>query len=314
VSHFLNKLLDLKNGCLDPIVVLQGGLGNQLSQWSFAHTLTNSTCFSIDPLHNFGESQSREFELKDVFRNCEHVRKNKAGDIRIPRIRVLFRSLDRLWEVKRFRHLVETFGYLREDPRIDQEQSSVNVRSIRYAKGYFQKQQNVETVFDSVRKEIIPLVEEILPKIRGRFGLDSEYSVLHVRRGDYEAAVFTPTIIGTLSDEYFVNGIQALDSSKLILLTENRDDVKELILVLRPHLVLDKFDTTPWETLSMIYGASQFLGSNSSLSWWGARLCSDRGGQVWLPSEWSFWKNIEVNDYHFKGCKIAESCWVQNAT
>ena len=313
MGFLLSKLLKFKNETFSPIIVLQGGLGNQLSQWSFAHSLTSSTCFSIDPIHRFSESYSRSFELEEVLRNCDHVRKDKSGNFIIPKIRILFRILDRLWEIRRFRYLVEIFGYFREDPRFDQEQSSSNLRLTRYAKGYFQKQDNVEKVFDSVRKEIFPLVEGILPNIRDRFGLDSKYSVLHVRRGDYEAAVFTPTIIGTLSDAFFVNGIQALDTSKLILLTENREDVKELILALNPHLVLDKLDTTPWETLAIIYGASEFLGSNSSLSWWGARLCSARGGQVWLPSEWSYWKNIEPTDYHFKGCKVVESCWVQNS-
>jgi hypothetical protein len=94
-------------------------------------------------------------------------------------------------------------------------------------------------------------------------------------------------------------------------LTENREDAKELVKNLKPQLVLDKFDTTPWETLAIMYGASQFLGANSSLSWWGARLCSANGGEVWLPSQWSYWKNIDPMDYHFNGAKIVNASWVQ---
>ena len=308
----LSNILRLKVKLATPIIVLQGGLGNQLSQWSFAHSLPTSNHFFVDPLHRFEESNMRSFELEDVFRNCDHVRKDKFGKYIVPKIAILFRLLDRLWEIRYFRFFVESLGYFREDPRFDQEQSSQNITKIRYAKGYFQKQKNVEDIFDSVRKEIIPIVEKILPNITERYGLASNYTVLHVRRGDYESAVFTPTIIGTLNDDYFINGIQALDSSRLVLLTENREDVSDLILQLNPFLVLDKLDTSPWETLTLMYGANYLLGSNSSLSWWGARLCSARGGQVWLPSQWSYWKNISTDDYHFKGCNIIKSCWVQS--
>ena len=174
------------------------------------------------------------------------------------------------------------------------------------------KQQNVQKVFCSVEKEIMPLVDKLLPIVRKKFSLSSQYSVMHVRRGDYDTAEFSPIIIGTLSDRYFINGLKEMDTSNLILLTENREDVRDLVKVLNPRMILDKFDTTPWETLAVMYGASQFLGANSSLSWWGARLCSANGGEVWLPSQWSYWKNIDPTDYHFPGIKIADVYWVQD--
>lgn len=296
-----------------PIIVIQGGLGNQLSQWSFAHSLSGSQCFLIDPLYNMSQNRARNFELRDVFKKCEHVKKDKSGNFSVSRIRIFFHLLDRMWEFKRLRSFVEGFGYFREDPRFDQEQSHDIPKTFRYAKGYFQKQENVETVIGSVRNEIFPLLDLILPNIRKKFALSSQYSVVHVRRGDYEVAEFTPVIIGTLSDEYFIKGVTSLDSSNLVLLTENREDVSDLVRQLKPSLVLDKFDTTPWETLAIMYGASKCLGSNSSLSWWGAKLCSTRGGDVWLPSQWSYWKNIDVVDYHFPTCNIADAYWVQNS-
>ena len=296
-----------------PIVVFQGGLGNQLSQWSFAHSIAGSRRFLIDPLYGMSEVASRNFELQEVCKNCDHVRRDKAGNLEIPRRRVFFHFLDRIWEFKVLRPFVEIFGYIREDPRVDQEQSHDISKAPKYAKGYFQKQENVENVMNSVRSEIIPIVDEILPEARKKFALNLDYTVIHVRRGDYEAEVFSPIIIGTLSDQYFVKGMYQMVPSNLVLLTENREDVSDLVNLLKPQLVLDKFDTTPWETLAIIYGATKFLGSNSSLSWWGARLCSEKGGDVWLPSQWSYWKNVNVSDYHFINCKIADALWVQSS-
>ena len=294
---------------MNPITVIQGGLGNQLSQWSFAHSISRTNLFQIDPLKGLGSTERRNFELIPVLVNCTHVKKNTEGNLITPRILFFFHVLDRLWQHKSIRTFTEKFGYIREDPRLDQEQSVKFPKTIRYARGYFQKQQNVEKILEVVKCELIPVVERILPKMEEKFGLGTQYSVIHVRRGDYEAAEFSPIIIGTLSDEYFIKGIPKLKPSTLVVLTEDRKDVIDLIEVLSPNLVLDKGDTSPWETLAIMYGATDFLGSNSSLSWWGARLCAIRGGRVWLPSEWSFWKNIDPVDYHFPSCNIADVYW-----
>lgn len=294
---------------MNPIIAIQGGLGNQLSQWSFAHSISGTQLFRIDPLKGLSSTEQREFELLPVLKNCEHAKRNIKGNLITPRISFFFHVLDRLWQHKSLRTLTEKFGYIREDPRLDQEQSAKFPKTIRYARGYFQKQQNVEKILEVVKCELIPIVERILPKMEEKFGLSTQYSVIHVRRGDYEAAEFSPIIIGTLSDEYFIKGIPKLNPSTLVVLTEDRRDVIDLIEVLSPNLVLDKRDTSPWETLAIMYGAKDFLGSNSSLSWWGARLCAIRGGRVWLPAEWSFWKNIDPVDYHFPSCNIADVYW-----
>lgn len=292
-------------------MAIQGGLGNQLSQWYFAHTLSSSSRFRIDPLYKTTVVGLRNFELQPVIEKCNHFEYGKDRNFLSLTTKSYYRILDRLWEFSALRKFVEGLGYTREDPRFDQTQSVGNSRNIKYAKGYFQKQVEVEKVFESVEIELLPTLQNSLASVGERIPLGSNYTVLHVRRSDYEAAEFTPIIIGTLSDEYFWRGLKGMDTSNLILLTESREDVSELVKTLNPRLVLDKFDTTPWETLAIMYGASQFLGANSSLSWWGARLCFANGGKVWLPSQWSYWKNIDPTDYHFPGTNIANVYWVQ---
>jgi len=292
-------------------MAIQGGLGNQLSQWYFAHTISEDSHFRIDPLYEMTVVGPRNFELQLLMEKCSHLEYRIDQKFLPPLTKIYYRILDSLWEISALRRFVEGLGYFREDPRFDQNQSERNSRNIKYAKGYFQKQAAIEMVFSSVEKELQPVLQGILATLEERMHLGSNYTVLHVRRGDYEAAQFTPTHIGTLSDEYFSRGLDGMDTSNLILLTEIREDVTELVKTLNPRLVLDKSDTTPWETLAIMYGASQFLGANSSLSWWGARLCSANGGDVWLPSQWSYWKNIDPTDYHFPGSNIANAYWAQ---
>ncbi len=293
-------------------MAIQGGLGNQLSQWFFAHTILEDSEFRIDPLYKLTRIGLRNFELQPLIEKCSHL-EFRADQNFLPFFtKNYYKILDRLWGFGSLRHIVEVLGYFREDPRLDQNQSKGNLKSIKYAKGYFQKQAEIEKIFSSVEKELVPVVQEVLVTLEERIQLGSNYTVLHVRRGDYDAAEFTPIIIGTLSDEYFLRGLEGMDTSNLILLTENREDVTELVNALNPRMVLDKLDTTPWETLAIMYGAAQFLGANSSLSWWGARLCFAKGGSVWLPSQWSYWKNIDTFDYHFSGSKIANVYWTQS--
>jgi Glycosyl transferase family 11 len=292
-------------------MAIQGGLGNQLFQWYFAHTMSADSHFRIDPLYKMTVVGLRNFELQPLMERCTHIEYGIDRNFLSPFTKFYNRILDSLWEYSSLRWLVEGLGYFREDPRIDQKQSEINLKTIKYAKGYFQKHAEIEKVFTIVEKELVPVLQKTFATLEARLQLGSDYTVLHVRRGDYEADKFTPIIIGTLSDEYFSRGLGGMDTSNLILLTENREDVTDLVKSLKPRKVLDKFDTTPWETLAIMYGASQLLGSNSSLSWWGARLCAANGGEVWLPSQWSYWKNIDPTDYHFTGSYIANVYWVQ---
>ena len=294
-----------------PIIAIQGGLGNQLFQWFFDHTISEDAHFRIDPLYEMSVVGSRNFELQPLIGRCSHVQLALNQDFLSPLAKSSYGLLDGLWEFIVLRRFVEGLGYIREDPRIDQSQSEGNSRNIKYAKGYFQKQAAIEKVFSYVKQELEPVLQETLGTFNTRMQLGNNYTVLHVRRGDYESAEFTPINIGTLSDEYFSRGLEGMETSNLIILTEIREDVAELVKTFNPRLVLDKSDTTPWETLAIMYGASQFLGANSSLSWWGARLCSANGGEVWLPSQWSYWKNIDPTDYHFPGSNIANVYWVQ---
>jgi hypothetical protein len=297
---------------MHPIIAIQGGLGNQLSQWSYAHSHPRIETFQIDLLKGLGSTEHRDFELKDVLDNCPHIKKNGKGEFKTPISLPFFHLLDRLWQFSQLRLFVEKLGYIREDPRFDQVQTQKISKSFRYAKGYFQKQQNVENAINHVSIEIIPIVLGMIPMLTERFRLGENYSVLHVRRGDYETTDFSPVNIGTLSDDYFLRGVTNFSSVKLIILTENRMDIEDLITSLNPDLVLDKRNTSPWETLAIMFGATNFLGSNSSLSWWGARMCAMRGGNVWLPSQWSYWENINPGDYHFPSCNIADVYWKQD--
>ena len=298
----------------NPIVAIHGGLGNQLFQWFFAHSLGTNQSFLIDPLYDHSVLGDRSFELLEIIPKCIHMKNSTTNIIIFNILTRFFRVVDRAWNRELFRPISEKLGYFREDPRNNQAQSHSRPKHVTYAKGYFQKQSVVNETFPAIEHEIMPFLRSGLDLMRDKYSLADNYSVIHVRRGDYGDSQTTSDMIGVLSDDYFLNWKLTANSGQLVLLTEYVSDVQRLITQLNPDLILDKSQTSAWETLAILYGAEFLLGSNSSLSWWGARLCYERGGKVWLPSAWSIWGNIDPSDYHFGGSSIQPVQWRDGQT
>ena len=295
-----------------PTVAIQGGLGNQLFQWYFAHTLSNNCKFQADLLFDGAAGEMRNFELAEIFEHCIHVSKSK-GRIARPKYLKVSHLMDKIWEVPNLRSITESFGYLREDPRTDQSQTDRKLRFVSYAKGYFQNYSYVDQAFTHVENEIFPFLNLMLSKVKTKFGINSPYSVIHIRRGDYLTGNFTPVKLGALDDHYFIKAARNHNFKNIILLTENPQEIATLKSNLRPNLVLGKEETDAWETLALMFGANQFLGSNSSLSWWGARLAASQGGMSLLPNEWSFWGNVRPTDFLFPDCVPTPVTWMQSS-
>jgi hypothetical protein len=296
-----------------PIVSIQGGLGNQLWQWYFGHSLLPSNKFRIDRIYRDSVVGSRNFELEALMSNCSHIVHNSKNNLVYKFEIFIFRALDRLFQFKKLRKFVESLGYFRDDPRVDQEQTSLPTKRIRYAKGYFQKYIESASQSKVIREEIVPITLELIVNLRKKYKLEMDYNVIHIRRSDYSTNDFSPVNIGTLDDSFFVSWALQRGVTPLVILTEDSDEIHEIKKLLDPYLILDKDDTSAWETLALMSAAKEFLGSNSSLSWWGARLCSYNAGVVWLPEKWSYWDNINSKDYLFPECNLIRSSWLQRS-
>ena len=283
------------------IVALNGGLGNQLFQWFFAHTLSKNGSFRIDPLFEEVEKPLgfSGLELRQLFERCLHVDRDSKGLVfRVPFKKVLHLA-NHMWEFPIFRPLLSLCGYYRENPNSEVAQSSSIPKPIRYAYGYFQNAQLMKLAEEAIEVELLPIIQANLNVIKSRFDLAAPYTVIHVRRYPTAGYKLTRIQFCNLSRRYFFEWAAKNGTQRIILLTEFKDQVTDVINLLNPDLVLDSTQTSAWDVLTIMAGADKCLGSNSSLSWWGAQLCSRFGGQVWLPSNWSYWDNVNTNAFHF---------------
>jgi hypothetical protein len=292
---------------MKPIIAIKGGLGNQLFQWVYAHQMSANGNFKVNLFFSSAEP-NRKFDLTSVSRQCGHVHK-RGGKILDFRPKFFLRAFDKLWDTRWSRKVAEVFGYVREDPRFDQQQTLKLPKKIRYANGYFQSEAFISKASPALEKELDLAVDFAAKSIFDKLSINRPYSVMHVRRGDYEQNFFTPTIIGSLADDYFLRWRESNPSDYLILLVEDLKDATELIKLVKPQLMLDNLTTSAWDCIGLMAEADKVLASNSSLSWWGAWFCSKRGGVATLPSSWSYWGNVKTENFHFQGCEVSSSVW-----
>lgn len=295
-----------------PIIAIQGGLGNQLFQWFYAHQLSNTGEFRIYPNFPVGSFPYvvRELELAPMIPRCPHFQKTKelngylSAEAFVPRI------FDRLWNYSRLSSALHLFGYYREDPRTDTRAHSSKPGRIRYASGYFQNWEFPNRQLESVKVELLPILDELFSNLSAKFDLVNPYKVIHVRRWETHAGQDPKTTMGSLKDEFFTKWVSAHPSERLIILTEKRSEIEDLIALTNPDLVLDQSDASAWETLAIMSKASLFLGSNSSLSWWGAWTANLNGASTFLPSEWdSTIGRFNTSDFIYNNCQTVTSVW-----
>lgn len=291
---------------------IQGGLGNQLFQWFYAHSFIQNqsidTQVTFDPLFE-GNAESRNFELLRVVEKCKHFGFEKDFVSKGIKIK-LFHLMNYLWQFRVLHSLLNRLGYWREDPREDQPQGVRENQIPVYSHGYFQDYSYFGAIKKIIDAELVNEIADESAKVRERLELVGEYCVLHVRRGDYFSEERSSVYLGMLADEYYTEWLAQHRKGEVVILTEDRAECPQLLEAVGCSKLFDKRDTSSWDVLSIMFGAEAVLSSNSTLSWWGSWLCSLNRGQVWLPSEWSEWGNVDVKKFHFESAKLFPVKWI----
>ena len=295
-----------------PIIALQGGLGNQLFQWFFAHSILESKEFSLFPIFPVQHriNPIRKMEVDSLFLSCKHVRVAVGSSTTFFNRPILPLICSFLWRITSLSTILHSLGYFREDPRFDTRSHEHPPRKIRYAEGYFIDWRYPESQLDVVRSELLPILDKVFESLLPRFELKLPYNVIHVRNWNSLEGQDPKTTMGTLSDEYYLKWLKNHPSERVIILTENRSEIEDLISAAQPFLVLDQSSTNAWETLAIMSRADWILGSNSTLSWWGVWTASLNGGKSYLPAEFDNTLNrFKNSNFFFTSCNDVKSVW-----
>jgi hypothetical protein len=257
-------------------VILHGGLGNQLFQWSYGHRLALSGrevefAFYKRP---YGLEHTRT-SLGEFLPNCEHGSFVEINLPKNPLGRILLNPVHRL---NVFSKAMTGVHNSIKNPFLCGVPSLSSNKPVHY--GYFQSFDSVLRVEDFLIDELWKVLEN-----RERSQLESDLDgveVIHIRQGD----TLTPNNlkkVGVLSLDYYAQ-IPIKSAKQRIVLTDDVDGAKKVLSSLHIDGIFGPSELNVYQTLGVMARSTTLYAANSTLSWWGGFLAQSRGSNVYLPN------------------------------
>jgi hypothetical protein len=273
------------------IIRLNGGLGNQLFQYSAAYALAfqNKDHLKIDisGYLSFSEKKNtyRNFDLANFLISAEVARPDEIAKIKNP-LGVLSK-IYRLIRQKLFKAY-----YVDWHPEVVKKTGDI------YLDGYFQSEKYFLNCFDKLRSELTlksDLFQEIELAARDIQAKPNSVS-LHIRRGDYVENPKASRYHLVCDIAYYKRAIAAMQEKipkiHLYIFSDDPDWVKNHLPLSTPATFISNGKGAantlkPAQELVLMSKCHHHILSNSSFSWWGAYLNSAPNKIVLAPSVWS---------------------------
>jgi hypothetical protein len=273
-----------------------GGLGNQLFIWAAAHNLAQEfdekvVIFTVKD-RNF--RSDRVNELNELKNHCKHnvfLRESFA-------LGYILRLVDKLKLERYFysRKVLQGFGFYSAHRATDEY--SFDRGAPKIVRSFFQRNEYVDSAWESISEEI----KSCLQEIKSPTSVDESSSqVIHFRRGDFVGIKETH---GLLSLEFFARNVNP--KLKNVFCTDDPRYVDHIRSRFPLALVLTPSELDVWQTLKVFVEARDFLGSNSTLSWWAAKIRSKTFlnnsslPQPWKKTDTEDERALEMQGVNFK--------------
>ena len=265
------------------VSVIKEGLGNQLFQYATGRSLAYKlgVKFKLDICH-YETNKSRKYSL------------NHFGIIEqfiTPLEKTSLRAKN--WYSKRLKQLdisARSYWYFENGFEFDPKLFQVLDNTI--IEGYWQTEKYFKDIEDIIRREF--QVKDLLKGKNEEYlrEIKKENSVsLHVRRGDYISNDHVNSIHGACGLTYFESAIEYMlkhiSNPCFFVFSDDMEWVRENISIkgCRTYYT-DHNGDDDFEDLRLMYSCKHQIISNSSFSWWGAWLNSNRNKVVVAPANW----------------------------
>lgn len=277
-------------------VKLIGGLGNQLFIWAMAYALERQTgkdvCLDASECTQWGE-QLNPFGIKVTIPgphkpdgklptrlpNNNNFVINLARDMREKTRELSFGNT--YWENSSKSYDKEIFG----------------IRDGKTLRGYFQSYKYFENYSDEIRlllRQGHGITEKVLKYTEQ---LPSSWTAINLRLGpDYTRLEST---FGLVTERYLNESLdlistRTIDSTNVVF----TDDVYKAksIFPNAAFYISQEEISSPSERMLLMSMATNFIGSNSTYSWWAAFLMNQEIGTRIFPTPW--FKNLKINTEH----------------
>ena len=274
-------------------IVLNGGLGNQLFGWACATAASKRSGFSL--ILNDSELRGRICELPKL--GIPVVRQKPMNPLPL-----FYKLPSQVIQKKPLSFFRPRFNYIEESFEFDRRFLDPKPNSTYY--GYFQSWKYFNDFSNQIQETLwksLPSSDEY-DRVRKRIGTP-RYIAIHVRRGDYLQNI---SYHGLTTPEYFNDALEVFGRSreglKLICISDSIELAREIVpkcdLYLGPNDLNE-----PTSILRIFAESSGIIGSNSSLSWWGAYLMNRNNLKI-FPSKWFSAMAINTSD-------LLPTSWIQ---
>ena len=271
---------------------LIGGLGNQLFQYAFGHSLARSTYQTL----LIDDSAFIDYRLHPLAIDHFTISASRLSDADRSRVPGKFlrtpvgRALDK---VSRFVPGYQGVLPVRREKPFGFRESLLARESDLYLDGYWQSEKFFPGLRGSLREEFQLREQPSETTRRLSAQMKSENSVaIHVRRGDYVTSAKAKQIYRTLDADYYRRCLLDLAAHetdlKLYLFSNDVPWCESNLDVGIPFTPVQHTDgATAHEDLHLIAQCRHVVIANSTFSWWGAYLGQlHPARRVYYPEPW----------------------------
>lgn len=287
------------------------GLGNQLFIYSYILNLIARYVdddLRVTIMFNRNFKSGREFMLKELIEldsNTIKFKFNKGINywLRAGILKIIKSDKRLAW-----------FRIFKEKSFFQFEQRLLQLPNKSFVMGYFISNTYVENVFPLVQNRLAKWLDMYnLPKSIAGLN-DPHVLFLHIRRGDTVGKISKTR--GLLTSKYYLNAINSIELKSgikfehIIAVTDDIETSKKELSSIPISKWLGPQDLNSIETLKVFIEARNFIGANSTLSWWGVKLSNDanRGYKV-LPKPWLGFKESDADKaLFFSNLQYVDAC------
>jgi hypothetical protein len=265
-------------------VKLSGGLGNQLFQYALGRSLATkySCALNIDTTwyNNTPEGSTPRAPLIEYLNiNANFIENVAAQEIFIQQ---------KIWRKFFSKKIILEKKYFKYD------ESIMNKKPPVYIDGYWQSYKYFENIRHCLLNEITPKMvgspnyiqlETMIKKTKNPIAI-------HVRRGDYITSESASKVHGALTIDYYKNAINEIkkktETQTFFFFSDEINWVKENLgnqdnyYYIEPNCNKD----SAIQELYLMSLCKDFIIANSTFSWWGAWLGTNKDKVVIFPEKW----------------------------
>lgn len=262
------------------IVILKGGLGNQMFQYAFSKNLRNELLYDKDFYKKY--NQHNGLELERIFKidlSSNDIRNQRLIFLKVKIMKLLKRVLKKTKKLKIYK--IEDTIFSEE---ILKDKSEIVIYD-----GYWQSEKYFKNFEEEIRKDFkFPELDVENKKISSQIKEEEAVSI-HIRRGDY---IGNKVLGGLITTKYYEKAIGYLERyirnpSYYIFSDDIEWCKKELNLSNRKIIFINhNKGKDSYKDIQLMSLCKHNIIPNSSFSWWGAWLNKNPNKIVIAPKRW----------------------------